>query len=103
MPPRKRAAAKPSHGVLRTALEVDLDRLKLTDRHALVELARRLADHLDEPPRSCVECGGHAGPDASTVLRYADALEALGIGSIPAAPQEDAFTALVREFNAARP
>jgi hypothetical protein len=102
MPPRK-AAATPPPPALRTALEVDLARLNLTDRHALVDLARKLADHLDAPPRSCPECGGHAGPDAPTVLRYADALEALGIGSIPPAPPEDGFTRLVREFNAARP
>lgn len=103
MPPRKRPAPADAHGPLRAALEVDLDRLKLSDRHGLEALARKLADHLDKEPYSCPECGGHAGPEAATVLRYADALEALGVGSIPPAPAEDAFTALVREFNAPRP
>ena len=102
MPPRKRATV-PAHGTLRTALEADLTRLALVDRHALVELARELADNLDRERQACPECGGHAGPEAAIVLRYADALEALGIGSIPAAPPEDAFTALVREFNGRRP
>lgn len=97
MPPRKRAAAPPAPA-LRVALEADLARLNLTDRHALIDLARKLADELDREPQGCFECGGHAGPNPATVLRYADALEALGIGSIPPAPPEDSFTRLVREF-----
>lgn len=81
---------------------MDLTRLNLTDRHALVDLARKLADHLDTEPYACVECGGHSGPDAPTVLRYADALEALGIGSRPPEPPKDSFTRMLEDFNGAR-
>jgi hypothetical protein len=101
MPPRKRTT-KPAHGALRTALEADLDELELETRRALVELARTLADHLDREPVTCPECGGHAGPDAARALRYADALEALGIGRVPQQEPEDEFTAMRRSFDEAR-
>lgn len=94
MPPRKRA----SHGTLRTALEVDLKALALEDHRALVELTRVLADDLDTPPAPCPECAGRAGPDARIALRYADALEALGIGSIPQREPDDEFVVMVKGF-----
>lgn len=102
MPPRKRAAAKVDLEPLRKALEVDLARLNLSDRHALVELARKLADELDREPAACFECGGHAGPNPATILRYADVLEALGIGSRPAEPPKDTFTRMLEDFNGLR-
>jgi len=101
MPPRKRST--PSHGALRVALEADLAALELPGHRALVELARVLADDLDRPRLPCVECGGVDGPDPRTALRYADALEALGIGSIPQQEPADEFVMMVKGFHAGRP
>lgn len=97
MPPRQRKS-KPTHGDLRAALERDLEAAHLEHRDGLQELARKLADELDRKPVTCDECGGYRGPDAPTVLRYADALEALGIGSVPQTPPKDQFTQMLERF-----
>jgi hypothetical protein len=89
------SSSTPDHLPLRAALEADLKALELTDHRALVELARVLADDLDREPAACFECGGHAGPSPQVALRYADALEALGIGSIPRQDEGDPFTLMV--------
>jgi len=103
MPPRRR---KPPAGPLRRALEDNLavpsTAEAIAGHKALVELARVLADDLDRPPASCFECGGHAGPSPQVAARYADALEALGIGKVAPAEEEDPFTVLRREFEEAR-
>lgn len=104
MPPRRRSA--PKFGALRTALEADLAleaTAKAVAGHgALVELARVLADDLDRTPVTCSECGGHAGPDPRVALRYAEALESLGIGSVAPAEEVDEFTAMRRAWEARR-
>jgi hypothetical protein len=88
----------PAHGDLRAALERDLQGQTLEHRDGIQELARKLADELDRKPAPCSECGGHRGPDPATVLRYADALEALGIGSVPVTPPKDQFTQMLERF-----
>ena len=102
MPPRKRAAAKPPP-TLRESLDADLAELDLPDHRALIQLARKLADHLDGSGHRCTECDCQSGPDAATVLRYADTLEALGIGSIPQQEPADGFTLMVGGFHGRRP
>ena len=97
MPPRKRKATPPPPAH-RAQLERDLEELELTDRRALSDLARALADDLDQPPASCEECGGRSGPDPRIVARYLEALEALGIGSLPPKPERDTFRDMLVEF-----
>jgi len=94
MPPRKRKSPL----ALRAQLEADLASLELVDHAALIELARLLADDLDLPRAHCSECYRPPGPDPRIVQRYLDALEALGIGSIPPKPERDTFREMLEDF-----